>query len=258
MAASYSSKTTRKKDNCFAIALDRKNSNNGWGKITNQCFEVPVSMVYITSIILVYIVNIVFNRWILLIFVNYSCKFFRDSVTSYAIYKTINTNQLRFRPFSVHTYEVLSRCRKLNNPHVLFDDRMAKYFSFREEIVGKQLHQDAADKGQLDVIFVLGMMLMAEGNERKQEALIMLNNTYINTRRCWNRIHTCYKVQSHLVRRSKQIQFHGLHKRCAKHPSVSCYGTTFMYQYIWLFNCDICLWDACLVKFARMFDIILE
>nr|KAJ0189264.1 hypothetical protein LSAT_V11C800440270 [Lactuca sativa] len=66
----------------------------------------------------------------------------------------MDTNRLRFRPFSVDMYEVIRTCRKLNNPHILYNDRM-------------------------DEIFVLGMLLMAEGNERKQEALIMFNNAYI-------------------------------------------------------------------------------
>ena len=51
-----------------------------------------------------------------------------------------------------------------------------------EEIAGKQLLQDAADQGQLDAIFVMGMILMAEGVEKKQEALFILNNAYVNTR----------------------------------------------------------------------------
>nr|KAJ0194986.1 hypothetical protein LSAT_V11C700374240 [Lactuca sativa] len=97
---------------------------------------------------------------------------------------------------------------------------MAKYFTVGEELAGKQLLQDAVDHGQLDAIFILGMMLMAEGIERKQEALIVLNNAYVNTRRSWNLRHTCNKVQNHLARRSKQIKFHGLHRSCAKHPYV--------------------------------------
>nr|KAJ0201515.1 hypothetical protein LSAT_V11C600313660 [Lactuca sativa] len=56
-------------------------------------------------------------------------------------------------------------------------------FLLWKEIVGKQLLQDAADQGQLDAIFVLGMMLMAASSEKKQEAQIMLNNAYINMMR---------------------------------------------------------------------------
>nr|KAJ0217705.1 hypothetical protein LSAT_V11C300129140 [Lactuca sativa] len=97
------------------------------------------------------------------------------------------------------------------------------------------LLQDATDKEQVDAIFVLGMVLMAEGSERKQEALIMLNNSFINTIRSWNLRQTCYK-----------------------HPSLSSYGIALMHEYSWLFNCDICLWDACFDEFAKMFDINLE
>ncbi|CAI9281948.1 unnamed protein product [Lactuca saligna] len=137
---------------------------------------------------------------------------------------------------------------------------MGKYFLLGEDEAWKQLLQEAANKGQLDAVFILGMLLMAEGSERKQEALIMLNNAYINTRRSWNLRQTGYKVRSYLVRRrrSKQIQLQGLNKSYAKHPFVSRYGKSFMHEYSWLFNCDISLWDACLVKFAKMFDISLE
>nr|KAJ0197736.1 hypothetical protein LSAT_V11C700368380 [Lactuca sativa] len=75
-----------------------------------------------------------------------------DFATSKAIYKTMDTYQLR-----------------------------RSIFLLGEDEVGKQLFQDAADKGKLDAIFILGMLLMAEGSERKQEALIMLNNAYIST-----------------------------------------------------------------------------
>nr|KAJ0190696.1 hypothetical protein LSAT_V11C800425060 [Lactuca sativa] len=148
------------------------------------------------------------------------CKLFRDSSTSDEIYQTMDTNRLRFHPYSIDMYEVLRKCRKLNNPHILFNNEC----------------------------------------ERNQEALIMLNHSYINTRRSWNQRQTCYKVRIRSVRgrRSKQIQFHGLHKSCAKHPSVRSYGKALMHQYSSLFNCDICLWYACLVKFARMLEISLE
>ncbi|CAI9293668.1 unnamed protein product [Lactuca saligna] len=104
-------------------------------------------------------------------------------------------------------------------------------FDDRGEIARKQLLQNVADQGQLFDISVLGMMLIAEGIERKQEALIILNNAYVNTRRSWNLRHTCNKVQNHLVRRINEIKFHGLHRSCANHPFVSSYRTTFMEQY---------------------------
>nr|KAJ0189342.1 hypothetical protein LSAT_V11C800401910 [Lactuca sativa] len=129
------------------------------------------------------------------------CKLFRDFATSEAIYQTIDINQLRFRPFSIDMDEVICKCRKLNNPHKLFNDGMVLlFYVFYQLHIQKQLLLDAADKGQLDAIFVPGMLLMVEGCERKQEALIMLNNAYISTKRSWNLRQTYYKVRSHLVR----------------------------------------------------------
>nr|KAJ0218501.1 hypothetical protein LSAT_V11C300138960 [Lactuca sativa] len=121
------------------------------------------------------------------------CKLFRDCTTSDAIYQNMDTNRLRFHPFSVDMEEVIHKCRNLNNLHILFNDGMAKYFLLGEDEARKQLLQDVADKGQLDAIFVMGMLLMAEGSERKQEALIMLNNAYISTRISWNLRQTFYK-----------------------------------------------------------------
>nr|KAJ0220428.1 hypothetical protein LSAT_V11C200074060 [Lactuca sativa] len=43
--------------------------------------------------------------------------------------------------------EVIRRCRKLNNLHILFNDGMAKYFLLGKDEARKQLLQDAADKG---------------------------------------------------------------------------------------------------------------
>nr|KAJ0205851.1 hypothetical protein LSAT_V11C500252490 [Lactuca sativa] len=106
-----------------------------------------------------------------------------------------------------------------------------KYFLYGEYEVGKQFLQDAADKGQLDAILLLGMLLMDKVSERKQEALITLNNPYISTGRSWNMRQNYYKVRSHLVREMRSN---------------------------WLFNWDICFWDACLVEFVKMFDISLE
>nr|KAJ0210555.1 hypothetical protein LSAT_V11C400191420 [Lactuca sativa] len=108
------------------------------------------------------------------------------------IYQTKDTNRLRFRPFTVDMDEVISGCRNLNKPHILFNDGI--YFLLGEDEARKQLLQDAVDKGHLDAIFVLGMLLMVEDSESKQEALIMLNNAYINTRISWNLKQTCYKL----------------------------------------------------------------
>nr|KAJ0190605.1 hypothetical protein LSAT_V11C800440600 [Lactuca sativa] len=111
----------------------------------------------ITYIIRIYIFNLV-------------CKLFRDSVTSDALYKIIDTNRLTFRRF-IRSHKQMQKVKQ----HTRTLQRW-------NEIAGKQLLQDAADYGQLDAIFVLGMMLMAKGIEKKQEALFILNNAYVNTR----------------------------------------------------------------------------
>nr|KAJ0203187.1 hypothetical protein LSAT_V11C500242200 [Lactuca sativa] len=140
----------------------------------------------------------------------------------------MDIDQLRFHPFSIYQYEVLLKCKILENSNILFKDGMLCIFFLGEDEVGKQLLQDAADKGKLDAIFVLGVLLMAEGKERKQEALVTLNNVYISIRKSWNLKETCYRVRQHLDREG------------------------------WLLKCDICLWDACLVEFSRMFHIRLD
>nr|KAJ0213078.1 hypothetical protein LSAT_V11C400204790 [Lactuca sativa] len=125
--------------------------------------------------------------------VNYSCKLFRDSATSEAMYKTMNIYRLWFHPCSVDMDEVIRTysstmewysflMHSIYYTCTLFSV-FAKYFLLGEDVIGKQLLQDATDKGQLDAIFILGMLLMTEGSERKQEALMMLNNAYVNTRR---------------------------------------------------------------------------
>ncbi|CAI9302586.1 unnamed protein product [Lactuca saligna] len=110
------------------------------------------------------------------------CKLFGDSLTSDIIYKIIDTNRLMFRPLSIQPYEVISKCRKLNSPHILFNNGM--YFMIGEEIAGKQLLQDANDQGQLDAIFEecfyyghfdLGLSLLRQvANEDHLEAIYLL------------------------------------------------------------------------------------
>nr|KAJ0202424.1 hypothetical protein LSAT_V11C600312680 [Lactuca sativa] len=53
-----------------------------------------------------------------------------------------------------------------------------KLFFLEAEHEGKTMLEEASALGHLDSIFVLGMLLMAEGRHRKQEALDILNNAY--------------------------------------------------------------------------------
>lgn len=78
--------------------------------------------------------------------------------------------------------------------------------------------QDTYDLGQLDAKLVLGMLLMAEGRERKQEALNLLNDVYRITR-TWNHTQTVSRLYTTCHREGrKHIEFHGLHRTCVMHP----------------------------------------
>nr|KAJ0222440.1 hypothetical protein LSAT_V11C200054900 [Lactuca sativa] len=55
---------------------------------------------------------------------------------------------------------------------------MVVAYGVMAEHEGKTMLEEASSLGHLDSIFVLGMMLMDEGRNRKQEALDMLNNAY--------------------------------------------------------------------------------
>ena len=124
---------------------------------------------------------------------------------------------------------------------------------------GKMMLEEASALGHLDSTFVLGMMLMAEGRHRKHEALDMLNNAYRRAKGKWNLRATCSKVHLHLNREGrKHVHFHGFHRSCALHKSVVSVSDAFVNGYKWVFMCEICLWDACFVRFSREFGIIYE
>ena len=73
-----------------------------------------------------------------------------------------------------------------------------KLFFLEAEHEGKTMLEEASALGHLDSTFVLGMMLMAEGRHRKQEALDMLNNACHREKGKWNLRTTCSKVHLHL------------------------------------------------------------
>ncbi|CAI9291525.1 unnamed protein product [Lactuca saligna] len=119
--------------------------------------------------------------------------------------------------------------------------------------------EEAFALGHLGSTFVLGMMLMAEGRHRKQEALDMLNNGYCKANGKWHLRATLSKVNLHLNREGrKHVHFHGFHRSCALHKSVVSVSDAFVNGYKWVFMCEICLWDACFVRFSREFGIIYE
>ena len=134
-----------------------------------------------------------------------------------------------------------------------------KLFFLEAEHEGKTMLEEASALGHLDSTFVLGMMVMAKGRHRKQEDLEMLNNAYRRAKGKWNLRATCSKVHLHLNREGrKHVHFHGFHRSCALHKSVVSVSDAFVNGYKWVFMCEICLWDACFVRFSREFGIIYE
>nr|KAJ0202880.1 hypothetical protein LSAT_V11C500242490 [Lactuca sativa] len=76
------------------------------------------------------------------------------------------------------------------------------------------------------------MTLMAEGIEKKQEALIMLNNAYINTRRSWNLRHTFNKVQNHLYKWLLNCEY-----VCGMHVLLSLLGCLTLVSSSYIYDC---------------------
>lgn len=96
-----------------------------------------------------------------------------------------------------------------------------KLFFLEAEHEGKTMLEEASALGHLDSTFVLGMMLMADGRHRKQEALDMLNNAYHRAKGKWNLRATCSKVHLNLnMDGRKHVHFHGFHRSSVLHNSV--------------------------------------
>ncbi|CAI9265874.1 unnamed protein product [Lactuca saligna] len=72
-------------------------------------------------------------------------------------------------------------------------DIWIQHLSWEAEHEGKTMLEEASALGHMDSTFVLGMMLMAEGRHRKQEALDMLKNVYRKANGKWNLRATCSK-----------------------------------------------------------------
>nr|KAJ0194751.1 hypothetical protein LSAT_V11C700371370 [Lactuca sativa] len=134
-----------------------------------------------------------------------------------------------------------------------------KLFFLEVDHEGKTMLEEAFALGHLDSTFVLGMMVLAKGRHRKQEALDMLNNAYRRAKGKWNLRANCSKVHLNLNREGrKHVHFHGIRKTFAMHKSIISVSDAFVNGYKWVFRCEICLWDACFVSFSREFGIICE
>ncbi|CAI9269287.1 unnamed protein product [Lactuca saligna] len=82
----------------------------------------------------------------------------------------------------------------------------------------------------------------------------MLNNAYCRANGKSNLRATCSKVHLHLNREGrKHIHFHGFHRSFALHKSAVSGSDAFVNGYKWVFMCEICLWNSCLVWFSREF-----
>ncbi|CAI9277178.1 unnamed protein product [Lactuca saligna] len=159
----------------------------------------------------------------------------------------------------VEKHAVGNKCKEMRNPNIMFRDELMKLFFLEADHEGKSTLEKASTLGHLDSSFILGIMLMAEGRQRKQDALDMLNNAYRKTKVTWNLRATCSKVHLHLNRDwRKHVHFHGFRRTCVMHRSLIGVSDAVVNGYKWVFRYEICLWDACFVRFARQFGIIYE
>ncbi|CAI9288967.1 unnamed protein product [Lactuca saligna] len=141
-----------------------------------------------------------------------------------------------FRFFN-EKHAVVNKCIKMRNPNILFRNGLIMLFFLEAEHEGKTMLEEASALGHLDSTFVLGMMLMAEGRHRKQEALGMFNNAYCRAKCKWNLRATCSKVHLNLNREGrKHVHFHGFHRTCAMHKSVISVSDAFVNGYKWVFS----------------------
>ncbi|CAI9280597.1 unnamed protein product [Lactuca saligna] len=185
--------------------------------------------------------------------------FFNKAGKMDEVYKHMELDGLRFRVWSDQKHAVVNKCIEMRNPNILFRNGLMKLFFLEAEYEGKTMLEEAYAFGNLDSRFVLGMMLMAEGKYRKQEALDMLNNAYYKAKCNWNLRETCSKVHLHLNREGrKHVHFHGFHRSCALHKFVVIVSDAFVNAYKWVFMCEICLWDACFFRFSRDFTKVYE
>ncbi|CAI9278459.1 unnamed protein product [Lactuca saligna] len=178
------------------------------------------------------------------------CRFFNEAGKTDEVYKHMELDGLQFRVWSDQKHEVVNKCIEMRNPNILFRNGLLFFLEAKHE--GKKMLEEASVLGNLDSTFVLGMMLMAEGRHRKQEALNMLNNAYRRAKGKWNLRATCSTVHVHLNReRGKYVHFHGFHRSCALQNSVISVSDAFVNGYRWVFMCEICLWDACFIRMSN-------
>ena len=117
---------------------------------------------------------------------------------------------------------------------------------------GLEMLEAASAAGKKEATFVLGMLMLAEGKARKPVALQLLNTTYPSPRSATEVKATAQKVEFMLRRDGRRdIAFHGCQLTCKRHTCSRDYGLVMGSP--WLVGCDVCLWEACFMRFARVF-----
>lgn len=121
--------------------------------------------------------------------------------------------------------------------------------------------QQASNLGQRDATFVLGMLVMGESQERQAEAKQLLTSTRTRLAGLWDVARTANKVRRlladpRIVWRAKR-EYTNCILCCPKHKVL--HGQTlrdaFFHRRAWLFDCNVCLWDACYINFVSTFGI---
>ncbi|CAI9284371.1 unnamed protein product [Lactuca saligna] len=173
------------------------------------------------------------------------------------IYKHMEVDGLRFHRWSEDKHAVVHKFKEIRNPNILFCDGLSNLFFLEVDHEGKTMLEEASALGHFNSTFVLGMMLLAEGRQRMQEALDMLNNAYRRTKGTWNPRATYSKVHFHLNRYGrKHVHFHGFHRTCVMHRFVISVSDAFFEERKSMARCQIFLWDARFIRFAGEFGII--
>lgn len=194
--------------------------------------------------------------------------------------------------FEKKTRTILARCRASGNPQIIFKDGMVHtnhyvkwllynkfitckgfvclyytwiinvlqkyYFLLGNIATGRQKLEEAAKLGQVDARYVLGMLVMAQGPHRKEEALALLNGIeeFRNSWRTRTLERTLRRVNHELFFRQipgPEINDCGL--TCTTHRQIDrdLLRRAFDARYRWIFECLVCLWDHCFARFANHF-----
>ena len=113
--------------------------------------------------------------------------------------------------------------------------------------------EKASLAGNMESTFVLGMLMLAEGRGRQQQALQLLTDAYpISLARSQIIPALIKKVRDLLSWDGRrEIRFHGCYLKFPVYKSGMDYAL--MCRHNWIFGCDDCLWAGCFMSFANIF-----